>query len=79
MLFVDEVRKVMPGDTALDWIKHNILAIARDGGHEYVINRSCKEDDLANEIQWLKDNGFTVEEWTTRASYDYYPYITVRW
>lgn len=79
MMFVDEVRKVMPGDILLDQIKHNIMTIARNGGNEYVIERPTEEFKLANEMQWLKDNGFIVEEWDTRPSYNRYPHITVKW
>ena len=76
ILFVDEVRKVMPG-TVLDCIKHNIMEIAYSGGHECIIDRPSKELKLENEIQWLRDNGFTVEEWDTRPSYNYYSNILV--
>ena len=79
MLFVDEVRKAMPGDTSLDYIKHDIMTAARNGRHECTFDRPVKELDLENEIQWLKDQGFTVEVWKTRLSYNYYPDITVKW
>lgn len=79
MLFVDEVRNAMPGDTVLDYIKHDIMTAARNGDHEHTFDRPVKELDLENEIQWLRDQGFTVEIWDTRASYNYYPNITVKW
>jgi hypothetical protein len=79
-MFVDEVRSVMPSNLLyLDQIKYNIMEIAKQGGHEYVIDRPDEDMDLKKEIQWLKDNGFNVEEWTSRASYEYYPKITVSW
>lgn len=79
MLFVDKVRKAMPGDTVLDHIKHDIMAAAHNGEHECTFNRPVKELDLENEIQWLRDQGFTVEVWETRPSYNYYSDITVKW
>lgn len=78
-MFVDEVRSVMPGDSYLDQIKHNIIELAKSGKREYIIDRPYEDMDLEEEIQWLKDNGFNVEEWTSRASYEYYPKITVGW
>jgi len=50
MLFVDEVRKAMPGDTVLDCIKHSIMEAARNGKHECTFDRPVKELDLENEI-----------------------------
>lgn len=79
MLFVDEVRKEMPSDTVLERMKHTIIEAARAGLHGYIFERPFEEDSLENEIQWLKDQGFIVEEATTRPSYNYYPDITVKW
>lgn len=79
MLFVDEVREMMPGDTVLDRIKHNIMKAARNGKHECTFDRPFKECDLEDEIQWLRDQGFVVEVCTVRLSYNYYPDITVKW
>lgn len=79
-MFVDEVRSVMPDDSYyLNQIKHNIIELAKQGRREYIISRPNEDMDLEEEIQWLKDNGFNVEEWTLRASYEYYPKITVSW
>lgn len=79
MLFVDEVRKIMPGDTVLDWIKYDIMEAARNGKHECTFDRPFKELDLEDEIQWLRDQGFVVEVWTSKLSCNYYPNITVKW
>ena len=79
MLFVDEVRKAMPDDTVLGRMKHAIMEAARDGLHGYIFDRPFEECSLEDEIQWLKDQGFVVEEATTRPSYNYYPNITVKW
>lgn len=79
MLFVDEVREMMPGDTVLDRMKHIIMEAARNGEHECTFDRPFKECGLEDEIQWLRDQGFVVEVWTVRPSYNYYPDITVKW
>lgn len=79
MLFVDEVRKTMPDDTVLGRMKHAIMEAARDGLHECRFDRPFEEWGLEDEIQWLRNQGFVVEEATTRPSYNYYSDITVKW
>ena len=78
-MFVDEVRAQMPSNTYLDQIKHNIMEIAKDGGREYIIDRYDKSMELKEELEWLKNEGFNVEVWGTRHSFNYYPSITVSW
>ena len=78
-MFIDEVRAAMPDNTIFDTIKYNIMELAKLGCHELVIDRPTKEDDLTNEMQWLRDNGFSVKEWNTRHACCYYPSITISW
>ena len=72
MLFVDEVREMMPKTPMLDHIKHDIMEAAREGRREYAFTNS----DLTGEIQWLKEQGFIVEVWTIKP---YQDVIMVKW